>query len=87
MGILRDCVLFNSMGKFRSLEKDGNDQVSRLQNVPRAHFKKMHGIGGTSLDVDNFSEGLMCLSTSGNYTQVEILGALLCSNSVHCSDH
>ena len=28
---------------------------------------------GTSLNVDNFSEGLLCLSTSGNYTQVEIL--------------
>ena len=25
------------------------------------------------IDVDNFSEGLLCLSTSGNYTQVEIL--------------
>ena len=30
-------------------------------------------ICGTTLDVDNFSEGLLCLSTSGNYTQVEIL--------------
>ena len=30
---------------------------------------------GTSLDVENFSKGLMCLSTSGNYTQVEILTA------------
>ena len=28
---------------------------------------------GTSLDVENFSKGFMCLSTSGNYTQVEIL--------------
>ncbi len=30
-------------------------------------------ICGTSLDVENFSKGLMCLSTSGNYTLVEIL--------------
>ena len=28
---------------------------------------------GSSLDVEKFSEGLMCLRTSGNYTQVEIL--------------
>ncbi len=28
---------------------------------------------GTSLDVENFSKGFMCLSTSGNYTQFEIL--------------
>ena len=27
----------------------------------------------TSLDVENFSKGLICLSTSGYYTQVEIL--------------
>ena len=28
---------------------------------------------GTSLDVENFSKGLICLTTSGYYTQVEIL--------------
>ncbi len=28
---------------------------------------------GTSLDVKNHSKGSMCLSTSGNYTQLEIL--------------
>ncbi len=57
---------------------------------------------GTSLDVDNFSIGLMCLRTSGYYTQSKFLPGTVeknsstirssgrnyaCAMPVHCSDH
>ncbi len=42
-----------------------------LAQFPWVEGKSL-GFCGTSLDMDNFSEGYMCLRTSGNYTQVEI---------------
>ena len=39
------------------------------------------GFCGTSLDVENFSKRLMCLSTSGNYTQSKFVPGTVEKNS------
>ncbi len=64
--------MLNYIKSARTARSNSKHDKMVLEKLQVTEGKSL-GICGTSLDVENFSKGLMCLSTSGNYTQVEIL--------------